>query len=204
MQQHYTNQKPDERLAVASRWKWSRDEDRLGRAEARRHRRSHAGLVSVDHGREECCNQERPWIRDIPCTSEPLLSQATEFVSRYFLEDANLWPLVSSCVDSMCASDTFSPAFLSVGVPKRHTMSWGLVSLSISMAMWQYFYFWPMKNKFPRSIVNNVVWQIVPYLVFKVGDITHYITQSISIFTQFWCCGYFLRQTASANIWFTE
>lgn len=87
MQHHYTSQELDERLAVARWWKWSRDEDWLGPVEARRHRRgSQAGLVSVDHGREEWWNLELPGVRDIPCASEVLLSQASEFYSCYFLE----------------------------------------------------------------------------------------------------------------------
>lgn len=84
MQQHYSNQKPDERLAVALWWKRSWDEDRVGPAEARRHWRwGQAGLVSVDHG------GERPGVRDIPCTSELQLCQATAFFSCDFLEALN-------------------------------------------------------------------------------------------------------------------
>lgn len=86
MQRHYANQEPDENLVVALRWKWSWDEDRLGPAAWRHWWWSQAGLVSVDHDRAERWQLQRPDVRDIPCAFELLLSQASEFMSDYFLE----------------------------------------------------------------------------------------------------------------------
>lgn len=149
MQQHYTNQKPDERFAVASWWKWSWDEDRVVPAEARRHRRwSQAGLVSVDHDGQEWWNLERPGVCDIPCTSEVLLSQATEFYSRHFLEalKSSTCRSVSYVTFGECihvhvrvAWNTFLHFFFpfsQIWVPKCHTMPCVLVLLSISMLVW--------------------------------------------------------------------
>lgn len=96
MQRHYANQEPDENLVVALRWKWSWDEDRLGPAAWRHRWWSQAGLVSVDHDRAERWQLQRPDVRDIPCAFELLLSQASEFMSDYFLEG------LSTLMSSQC------------------------------------------------------------------------------------------------------
>lgn len=155
MQHHYTNQESDERLVVAWWWKWSWDEDRVGPVEARRHRRrSQAGLVSVDHGREEWWNVELPGVPDMPCTYELLLSQATEFYSHYFLEALKPWRCdlwwVHVC---MCAYmwDTLLHFFI---LPFcKMSQCYVTLNYSVFLSVWQHLCSWQVKTKFLWYVV---------------------------------------------------
>ena len=142
VQHRHADQESDERLAVARWWKWSRDEDGLGPAEARRHRRwSHAGVVSVDHDGESWWSlQELPAVRHIPTHLwTEALSANWVLLSWYFLE-----ALKSSACQIYKWRDLW---WVHVCVRAFHSdgfrrMLRELVVLNISMEVLQHFYSW--------------------------------------------------------------